>query len=111
MTESDEGWLFGTNLIRLRCHEDVDPGYLLAYVSSRPAQRWIQARTESATAIASISARSLGRLPVNLPPLDEQRRITALLGKVDMQITAHRNLADTAADLRILFTDGLIAAY
>ena len=107
VTAADEGWLFGTNLIRIRCHEDIDPGYLLAYLSSRPAQKWIQARTESATAIPSISAESLKRLPVNLPPLDEQRRVSDLLAKADMQITAHRALADTAVDLRTLLTDGL----
>ena len=83
VTESEERWLFGTNLIQLRCHEDVDPGYLLAYLSSRPAQKWIKARAESATvALRSISAGSLGRLPVNLPPRDEQRRVTDLLAKV-----------------------------
>jgi type I restriction enzyme M protein len=107
VTSVEERWLFGTNLIRIRCHEDIDPGYLLAYLSSRPAQKWIQARTESATAIPSISADSLKKLPVNLPPLDEQRRVSDLLAKADMQITAHRALSDTAVDLRTLLTDGL----
>jgi type I restriction enzyme M protein len=107
VTAAEERCLFGTNLIRIRCHEDIDPGYLLAYLSSRPAQKWIQARTESATAIPSISAESLKRLPVNLPPPDEQRLVSNLLAKADMQITAHRALADTAVDLRTLLTEGL----
>jgi type I restriction enzyme M protein len=107
VTAAEEHWLFGTNLIRIRCREGIDPGYLLAYLSSRPAQMWILARTESATAIPSISAESLKRLPVNVPPLDEQRRVSDLLAKADMQITAHRALADTAMDLRTLLADGL----
>ena len=107
VTAAEERWLFGTNLIRIRCHADIDPGYLLAYLSSRPAQRWIQARTGSATAIPSISAESLKKLPMNLPPLDEQRRASNLLAKADMQITAHRTLADIVVDLRTLLTDGL----
>jgi type I restriction enzyme M protein len=107
VTASEEGWLHGTALIRLRCNEGVDPGYLLAFLSSRPAQTWIQVRTESATAIPSISTGSLGKLPVSLPPLGEQKRISDLLAKVDMQIASHRTLADTARDLRTLLTDGL----
>jgi restriction endonuclease S subunit len=107
VTEAEEGWLFGTNLIRLRCREDVEPGYLLAVLSSRPAQRWIRARTESATAIPSISAKSLGKLPVNLPPLKEQRRVSELLAEVDTQIAAHRALAETAQDWRAVLADGL----
>jgi type I restriction enzyme M protein len=107
VTASEGGWLFGTALIRLRCGENVNPGYLLAFLSSRPAQTWIQVRTESSTAIPSISTGSLGKLPVSLPPLDEQRRVSDLLAKVDIQITAHRTLVDTAKDLRALLTDGL----
>lgn len=107
VTAAEERSLFGTNLIRIRCDKEIDPGYLLAYMSSRPAQQWIQARTESATAIPSISAESLKKLPVNLPPLDEQRRVSDLLARADMQIIAHRTLADSAADLRTLLADGL----
>jgi len=107
MTESEERWLFGTNLMRLRCNDGVAPGYLLAFLSSDPAQRWIQARTESATAIPSISAKSLGKLPVTLPPPGEQRRVSDLLTRVDMQIAAHRNLAETAEKWWSMLTDGL----
>lgn len=109
VTEAEEGWLFGTNLIRLRCRQDVEPGYLLAVLSSRSAQRWIRARTESSTAIPSISAKTLGKLPVNLPPLEEQRRVSELLAEVDMQIAAHRALAETAQDWRAVLADGLIS--
>jgi type I restriction enzyme M protein len=107
VTAPEEGWLFGTALIRLRCGENVNPGYLLAFLSSRPAQTWVQVRTESATAIPSISTGSLGKLPVSLPPLDEQKRVSDLLDKVDTQVAVHRTLADTAKDLRTLLTDGL----
>jgi type I restriction enzyme M protein len=107
VTSEETGYLFGTNLIRIRCHEDVDPGYVLAYLSSGWAQRWIHRRTESATAIPSISVGSLKRLPVNLPPPAEQARVSGLLAQVDRQITAHRKIAETASELRTLLADGL----
>jgi restriction endonuclease S subunit len=95
--------------MRLRAHEGVDPGYLLALLSSRPAQEWITRRAESATAIPSISSKTLGALPVLLPPLSEQRRIGAVLADLDDQIGAHRAFADAAAGLRAEVADQLVA--
>lgn len=99
----------GTNLMRLRAHEGVDPGYLLALLSSRPAQEWITRRSESATAIPSISTTTLGSLPALWPPPAEQRRIGAVLADFDDQIAAHRALADAAEGLRADVADHLVA--
>ncbi|MBL7496134.1 N-6 DNA methylase [Frankia sp. CNm7] len=106
---AEADWLLGTNLMRLRAHEGVNPGYLLALLSSRPAQEWITRRAESATAIPSISTKTLGSLPVLLPPLAEQRRIGAVLSDLDDQIAAHRALADAAEGLRAEVADQLVA--
>ncbi|WP_235014845.1 N-6 DNA methylase [Parafrankia sp. Ea1.12] len=106
---AEVGWLLGTNLMRLRAYEGVDPGYLLALLSSRPAQEWITRRSESATAIPSISTTTLGSLPALWPPPAEQRRIGAVLADFDDQIAAHRALADAAEGLRADVTDHLVA--
>ncbi|MCK9900538.1 N-6 DNA methylase [Frankia sp. Cpl3] len=106
---AEVGWLLGTNLLRLRARGGVDPGYLLALLSSRPAQEWISRRSDSATAIPSISSKALGSLPVSCPPLDEQWRIGAALAAVDDQIAAHRALADAAEKLRADAADHLVA--
>jgi len=111
---TQQGWLLGTNLMYLRAHHDVDPAYLLAVLSARHAQSWIARRAQSATAIPSISARTLGTLRLPLPPLAEQQRIGAVLTDLDNQITAHRALADAAdrlrADLADHLTSGLLTA-
>ena len=108
VTATEEGWLPDTNLLRLRCHDDVDPGYLLAFLSSGAAQPWIKTRSDSATAIPSISSKTLGRLLVPLPPLVEQRLVGGHLRDMDQQIAAHRSLVDAVEDRRAALADQLI---
>lgn len=104
---AQQGWLLGTNLMRLRAHDGVDPAYLLAVLSARAAQSWIARRAQSATAIPSISTSTLGSLRLPRPPLSEQQRIGAVLTDLDNQIIAHRALADAADRLRTDLADHL----
>lgn len=69
--------------------DDLDPGYLLALLPSPTVQEWIEARSGAASAIPSISAKSLGVMPVKLPPPDDQRRIGLGIDALDTQITTH----------------------
>ncbi|MFI7453660.1 restriction endonuclease subunit S [Nonomuraea sp. NPDC049714] len=108
VTAAETGWLPSTNLMRLRPADSVDPRYLLALLSSPTAQEWIKGRSESASAIPSISATTLGTMPVMLPPLEEQRRIGLVVDALDTQITAHRALAKAAGDTRAGLTDDLV---
>ena len=107
VTASEEGWLPDTNLIRIRPNEGIDPLYLIAFLSMRFAKQWITTRAESATAIPTINSKSIGNLPVNLPPLDEQRRIGNLLSKIDSEVFAHRTVADSAEELGASLADAL----
>ncbi|GAA4242463.1 hypothetical protein GCM10022254_75560 [Actinomadura meridiana] len=108
VTAAEEGWLPSTNLIRVRPDDGVDPGYLLALLSSPTVQNWIEARSGAASAIPSISAANLGMLPVKLPPPDEQRRIGLAVDALDTQITAHHALARAAETARAALADGLV---
>lgn len=108
VTASETGWLPSTNLMRLRPSDGVDPHYLLALMSSPTVQKWIESRSESASAIPSISAATLKTLPVMLPPPDEQRRIGDLIDALDTQIAAHRTLAKAAENARATLADNLV---
>ncbi|MGP4027496.1 N-6 DNA methylase [Actinomadura sp. 3N407] len=108
VTAAEEGWLPSTNLMRVRPDDGVDPGYLLALLSSPTVQNWIEARSGAASAIPSISAANLGMLPVKLPPPDEQRRIGLTVDALDTQITAHHALARAAETARAALADGLV---
>jgi type I restriction enzyme M protein len=106
-TASEEGWLPDTNLIRIRPNAGIDARYLLAFLSTRFAKQWITTRAQSATAIPTINSKTIGNLPVNLPPPDEQRRIGNLLSKIDAVVVAHRSIADSAEELGESLADAL----
>ncbi|MFF9783276.1 N-6 DNA methylase [Streptomyces nigrescens] len=92
-----EGWILGSNLLRIRPLDDpareVLPDYLLAFLSLPAIEEWIRTRSTATTAIGSISVASLRQLPVPLPTWDEQRRIGDQFRSYDQQIVAHRDLA------------------
>jgi type I restriction enzyme M protein len=94
--EAQAGWLSSTNLLRLHDFrlDQVEPDFLLAYLSRPDVQKWITDRAE-ATVIPFINTATLGQLSVALPSLSEQRRMAAALRAVDERITAHRDLVDT----------------
>ncbi len=110
VTNSQAGWLFSTNLLRLRQLEagSIDSLYLRGYLSLPDVQEWIKGRSE-ATAIASISASSFGQLEVVLPPLPTQRRIGQALQALDEQVAAYRALITAAADTRAVLAEHLLS--
>lgn len=110
VTNSQAGWVFSTNLLRLRQLEagSIDSLYLRGYLSLPDVQEWIKGRSE-ATAIASISASSFGQLEVVLPPLPTQRRIGQALQALDEQVSAYRALVAAAADTRAVLAEHLLS--
>ncbi|MFD7258372.1 N-6 DNA methylase [Streptomyces sp. NPDC059874] len=100
------GWLPSGNLTRLRVRKDaeVDPDYLLAWMSRPDVLAWVEDRS-AATAASSISTGTLGRLEVRLPPLLEQRRIAELLAVLEAQARAHAELAAAVTRARGLLAE------
>jgi type I restriction enzyme M protein len=96
--EDQVGWLYGTNLIRLRIDhpERVDASYLLGFLSLPETQEWIRGQA-ARTATSSIKTGSLKNLTVTCPPIEAQRRIGALFCAIDAQISAHRQMFEEAA--------------
>jgi type I restriction enzyme M protein len=108
VTAAEDGSLPATNLLRLRPADGVDSRWLLAVLSAPTAQIWIAARSESASAIPSISAGTLRAMPVLLPPLEEQHRIGQAIDAFDTQIMTHHALAKAADDARTALADDLV---
>lgn len=76
------GAVFASYLIRVRPSPSVDPGYLAHFFQS--SQYWIQiSKKTQGAAQGGVNATSLGEIKIPLPPLDEQRRIAAILDKAD----------------------------
>jgi type I restriction enzyme S subunit len=109
VTGEHSGWLFHPNLVRLRL-PDAGPArasYLVAYLSSGIAQDWVRARA-AGSVIPSVSIRTLGELPVPLPPDAEQRAIGATLAALDDKIHWHTEIARATGEYRDALADALV---
>ncbi|KOW00136.1 hypothetical protein ADK65_16460 [Streptomyces sp. NRRL B-1140] len=109
VTQEHAGWLFHPNLVRLRPTEagPVTAAYLVAYLSATAAQDWIRTRV-AGSVIPSLSIRTLGELPVILPPDDEQAAIGATLAALDDKIQAHIEIARVTREYRSELADALM---
>ncbi|MCM1968784.1 MULTISPECIES: restriction endonuclease subunit S [Streptomyces] len=109
VTGEHQGWLFHPNLVRLRLPKGgrVTAAYLAAYLGTPTAQDWIRTRTAVAV-IPSLSIRTLGELPVVLPPLGEQEAIGATLAALDDKIQAHSEIIRATRAYRDLLADALM---
>lgn len=66
-----------------KASDDIDMSYLARLVSSPYGKRYFLRQSKQTTGIASINMGQLKRFPVPLPPMEEQRRIAAILDKRD----------------------------
>ncbi|EOW9197421.1 restriction endonuclease subunit S [Vibrio cholerae] len=94
-----------SSLVIIRANEKVCIDYLKHYLGSFLCQREIQAY-ENGAAQPNLSATDLKSFQIPLPPLDEQKRIAAILDKADA-IRQKRKQAIELADefLRSVFLD------
>ncbi|WP_435105514.1 restriction endonuclease subunit S [Nocardiopsis synnemataformans] len=94
-----QGWLYSTQMLRLRPSPEVDPTYLVHYLDLFPVQKWID-RHASGSTVRSITQRTLRSLPTALPPLPIQRAIGAALHALDDKAHLHAEISRTTNDLR-----------
>ncbi|MFI1950379.1 N-6 DNA methylase [Streptomyces xinghaiensis] len=112
VTEAEEGWIFGTHLVRIRPSEVAYADYLLGFLERPEAQSWISRRARG-TAVRSVASKDLHDLPVLLPPRAEQRKIGRVLNTLDQQRQTHTELIAALdayrAELVDLLTSGHIS--
>ncbi len=90
-----DGWLCGTGCLRVRFGNDaVDPRFVSYYLGDKRVRRWIVDNAVGAT-MPNLNTSILERLPFVQPPLEEQRRIAAVLGALDDKIELNRRMAAT----------------
>lgn len=107
-TEDQDGWLLGTGCLKLRRGPALDPRYLVYYLGHPSVRDWI-IRNGAGSAIPTLTVKTLGSLPIILPPLPAQAVIGETLSAFDEKITVHEQIAATTAALRdaiapLLFT-------
>jgi type I restriction enzyme S subunit len=99
-----EGWLQGSDCIRLRLNRRTINPRFVSFVLGSPFHRaWIIQQAHGAT-MPSLNQEILSRLPLPVPKVDEQQNIAAVLGALDDKIELNRKMNETLEALaRALF--------
>lgn len=86
----------------------VLPEYFIYYAMSREYGRTVDSLTTGATR-SRISRKNLGLIPIDVPPLDEQRRIVATLDEAVSAIDAGKGLLVKQLDLSDAMSSSVLA--
>lgn len=82
--------VFASYLIRFRLRDlDADPYFVCGYINSTPGRAFIEANMTRAIGQVNISASTMGRMPIPLPPLTQQREIVK---RLDRELADNENL-------------------
>ena len=86
--ELEVGWLFSGRLLRLRFNQEVAfPPFFSHYFQTEPFKGRVRSVAVGQT-MASLNTRLLGGVMVEMPPLEEQCAIAAILSDMDDEITS-----------------------
>jgi len=97
------GWFLGSDGIRLRLSAKHSSLFFSYQMRSPTTRAWLLQHCEGTT-MPSLNQDILGRVPIVLPPLSEQKRIAHILGTLDDKIELNRRMnATLEAMARALF--------
>ncbi len=82
---SEEGWLQGSDCIRLRFDDSIDAAFISYQFGSESHREWMLQFASGAT-MPSLNQQILKLLPIRLPALPEQKVIAAVLSSFDDKI-------------------------
>ncbi|MCG9642107.1 restriction endonuclease subunit S [Vibrio sp. Isolate34] len=105
LVDSDMKGAIASSLVIIRVNEKINIDYLKHYLGSFLCEREIQLY-ENGAAQPNLSATDLKTFQIPLPPLEEQKRISAILDKADAIRQKRKQAIDLADEfLRSVFLD------
>ncbi|MFE1589188.1 restriction endonuclease subunit S [Streptomyces sp. NPDC058737] len=109
VTGEHTGWLYHHGLVRLRLPAEgpAQAAYLAAYLGSEAAQDWLRGRS-AGSVVPSVSTRTLGELPVLLPPPEQQQTIGETLAALDEKVRVHSEIARVTGEYRRTLAEALL---
>lgn len=78
--------------------EVVDPRYLFYYLKSPIAREYMLAHSNGST-VMHLSVKAVPNMEINLPPLDQQKKIANIFGSLDEKIELNRRMNETLEQL------------
>lgn len=95
VARENEGWLCGTGAILLRLTSpDIDAQFVSFALSSDISITWLKSHAVGAV-MPNLNEGVIRRLPLLLPPIDEQRAIAKILCALDNKININRRMNGT----------------
>ena len=88
----EAGWLCGTGCLLVRAGRGVDPSWLSYWLATPWVHDWLRGHAVGAT-MPNLNTSILSALPVELPPLEAQRRIAGVLGALDDLIDTNQKIS------------------
>lgn len=88
-----DGWLCGTGCFRARLGPSVSPSFLIQLLQWNKTVSWLTSNAVGQT-MQNLNTRILSDLPLCIPPLAIQARISEALGCVDSTIEATRRVIE-----------------
>jgi type I restriction enzyme S subunit len=97
------GWFLGSDGIRLRLPSTCDSRFVAYHLQSPSTRSWLIQHATGST-MPSLNQNTIERIPIALPPIQEQRRIAGILGALDDKIELNRRTSQTLESMaRALF--------
>ncbi len=96
---SQDGWLCGTGVLRIRPDGALDSRFLTHLLHSPEIVSWLGDHAVGQP-LPSLNVGTVARIPLLLPPIDEQRRIGSILATVDRAIECSRAALNQSLRLR-----------
>jgi type I restriction enzyme, S subunit len=109
VTQDTVDWLCGTGCLLVRPDDTkCDPAFLSFHISAPETRDWLNQHAVGLVML-NLNTEILSNIPLNLPPLTEQRRIADLLGSLDDKIELNRRKAATLDEMaRALFKNWFV---
>ena len=101
--DQDYGYAFGGFMAQITPDQRLDPRFLYYALTSQAFADWLE-QVSSGININNLKQSDIEHFPLSIPPIDEQQRIVAVLGKAFAGIaTATANAHNNLTNARALF--------
>ena len=90
ITKKEEDWICGTGCLRIRPNENIDASFLSALLQSKFALEWLNLNAVGQTML-NLNTSILGQLPVLVPPIEEQKKISNIFNVVTRRLKSISN--------------------
>jgi len=98
ISDHEEGWMQGSDCIRLRVLSDsINPRYLSYYFMTTKHKRFMEMMCSHGTTMASLNQKILEQIVFPYPDRDIQDQIVGVLEKIDNKIKCNEMINDNLA--------------